>query len=237
MTSALLIGHSFIRRTRDFLIVPLPGKKGRDISESRQQVASIAADKAELAEMVSGLFTASQNINLVCDLWKAESTVVAIRPEIVLLHVGSNDLAHIVQDDVSAVAAIATSVVDFAKRLLDHFGVRFVFINSMVPRNSNNMSCSADVFLKNMTHFNRKVRHLSEAVQGQATTTCVVSIDTKYKTKTRHSPSLVGVMMGFTVSQHIKKIPPAFEVWHLIGRHQTGLSPTLPSESRICVID
>ena len=166
MTSAFLIGHSFIRRTRDFLIVPPHGKKGRDISESRQHVASIAADKAELAEMVAGLFTASQNINLVCDLWKAESTVVAIRPEIVLLQVGSNDLAHIVQDDESAVAAIATSVVDFAKRLLDHFGVRFVIINSMVPRNSNNMSCSADVFLKNMTLFNRKVRHLSEAVQG-----------------------------------------------------------------------
>ena len=129
-------------------------------------MASIAADKAELAEMVSGLFTASQNINLVCDLWKAESTVVAIRPEIVLLHVGSNDLAHIVQDDELAFAAIATFVVDFAKGLLDHFGVRFVIINSMVQRNSNNMSCSADVFLKNMTHFNRKIRHLSEAVQG-----------------------------------------------------------------------
>ena len=96
MTSALLIGHSFIWRTKDFLIVPPPDRKGRDISESRRHVASIAMDKAELDEMVSGLFTALQNINLVSDLWKAESTVVVLKPEIVLLHVGSNDLAHLV---------------------------------------------------------------------------------------------------------------------------------------------
>ena len=33
-------------------------------------------------------------------------------------------------------------------------------------RRTHNMCCSADVFLKNMTHFNWKIRHLSETVQG-----------------------------------------------------------------------
>ena len=157
MTSALLIGHSFIRHTRAILIVLPPGRKCWDISKSRQQVASIAWDKAELAKMIFRFFTSSQNIDLVSDLWKAESTVVAISPQIVLLHIGSNDLAHFIQDDKSAIITISTSLVDFAKWLLDYFEVRFMIINSMVPRDSHNMCCSADTFLTNTTHFSRKL--------------------------------------------------------------------------------
>ena len=77
------------------------------------------------------------------------------------MHVASNDLAHFILDDESAEAAIATSMVDFAKWLLDHFKVYFVITNSMVPRDSHNWCSRADAFCKNMTHFNWKIKHLS----------------------------------------------------------------------------
>ena len=77
--AVMLIGHSFIHKAKDFLITPESGKPyGRDISESRPHIARIATMKAELAHGVRGLYTATQGINLVADLWKAESSVMNV---------------------------------------------------------------------------------------------------------------------------------------------------------------
>ena len=164
----LLIGHSFIRRARDYLITPESGKlHGRDISESRQHIARIAAAKAELAHAVRGLYTAAQGINLVADLWKAEPSVMNINPAIIIMHVGSNDLSHIV--DPQAASALADSVIEFGLRLHSEFGVQTVIFNSAVPRDSHNMSTDADTFLQYMTNYNeRNLRSLPQELRERA---------------------------------------------------------------------
>ena len=142
----LLIGHLFIHRARDFLITPDSGKHhGRDISESRPHIARIAAAKAELAHGVRGLYTAAQGINLVADLWKAKPSVMNIHLAIIVMHVGGNELSHIV--DPQAASALADSMIEFGLQLHSEFGVQTVIFNSVVPRDTHNMSTDADTFL------------------------------------------------------------------------------------------
>ena len=161
----LFIGHSFIRRARDFLITPESGKPhGRDISESRPHIPRIAAAKAELAHGVRGLYTAAQGINLVADLWKGEPSVMNIHPAIIVMHVGSNDLSHIV--DPQAASALADSMIEFGLRLHSEFGVQTVIFNLAVPRDSHNMSTDADTFLQCMTNYNATLRQESELHQA-----------------------------------------------------------------------
>ena len=161
----LLIGHSFIRRARDYLITPESGKlQGRDISESRPHIARIAAAKAELAHGVRGLYTAAQGINLVADLWKAEPSVMNIHPAIIVMHDGSNDLSHIV--DPQTASALADSVIEFGLRLHSEFGVQTVIFNSAVARDSHNMSTDADTFLQCMNNYNATLRQASELHQA-----------------------------------------------------------------------
>ena len=158
--NVMFIGHSFVRRARDYLITPESGKPyGRDISESRPHIAKIAAEKAELAHGVRGLYTAAQGINLVADLWKAESSVVNVRPEIVIMHVGRNDLAHTV--DSHAATALAERVIDFGLKLHAELGVQIVIFNSAVPRNSN-MTTNPETFLQFMEAYNAKLRQDSD---------------------------------------------------------------------------
>ena len=165
----VLIGNSFIRRLRDNYVVPENGrKKGRDISESRLHVAQYAAQAADLGHRVTGLYTAANDINLIEHLNKAETTVRNVMPSIVLLHVGSNDLAHVVTVNPMKTLELATLVVDFAEYLHKQLHVECVIINSVVPRNSKNMSCSAEVFRANMAHFNAVIENycVSSRKQG-----------------------------------------------------------------------
>ena len=150
----LLVGHSFIRRLRDHLSPHEHGKRGRDISESRPHLAKAAAHSANIADCVRGVYTSSQRINLISDLWKSESTAISIRPSFVLLHVGSNDLAQMTHVNKTSAENSAMLVVDFANSLVNDLGVNRVIFNSVVPRDSSNMRCTADVFSTNMHHFN-----------------------------------------------------------------------------------
>ena len=63
---------------------------------------------------------------------------------------------------------LATLVVDFAEYLHKQLHVECVIINSVVPRNSKNMSCSAEVFRANMAHFNAVIENycVSSRKQG-----------------------------------------------------------------------
>ena len=165
----VLIGNSFIRRLRDNYVVPENGRKqDRDVSESRPHVAQYAAQAADLGHRVTGLYTAANDINLIEHLNKAETTVRNVMPSIVLLHVGSNDLAHVVTVNPMKTLELATLVVDFAEYLHKQLHVECVIINSVVPRNSNNMSCSAEVFRANMAHFNAVIENycVSSRKQG-----------------------------------------------------------------------
>ena len=109
-------------------------------------MAQYAAQAADLGHRVTGLYTAANGINLIEHLNKAETTVRNVMPGIVLLHVGINDLAHVVTVNPMKTLELATLVVDFAEYLHKQLHVECVIINSVVPRNSNNTTCSAEVF-------------------------------------------------------------------------------------------
>ena len=64
-----------------------------DISESRPHVAKYVAQAVDLGHRVTGLYTAANDIE---HFNKADTTVRNAMPNIVVLHVGSNDLAHVV---------------------------------------------------------------------------------------------------------------------------------------------
>ena len=121
-------------------------------------------------------------------------------PSIVLLHVGSNDLAHVVTVNPMKTLELATLVVDFAEYLHKQLHVECVIINSVVPRNSNNMSCSAEVFRANMAHFNAVIENY-----------CVSS---------RKQGLIYNHLRGFFNHKINKRnVPPAPEVWTTDGIH------------------
>ena len=156
----VLTGNYFIRRLRDNYVVPENGrKKGRDFSESQPHVAQYAAQAADLGHRVTGLYTAANDIDLIEHLNRAETTVRNVIPSSVHLHVDSNDLAHVVTVNPMKTLELATLVVDLAEYLHKQLHVERVIINSVVPRNSNDMSCSAEVFRANMAHFNAVIEN------------------------------------------------------------------------------
>lgn len=178
LPQAVLIGHSFIRRFRDTLITvhhpetaTFRGRKprrksGRDISESRIYLARQAVNNVPLAHRLSRLHTASDGINLVEELWKADSTVTNVSPAIVLLDIGSNDIAHVVNKNANNMLQLASNVIDYANTLRSKHSVAKVIINSVVPRDSDNMTCTAKIFRDNMQLYNNFVKQWCETSDG-----------------------------------------------------------------------
>ena len=152
----------FIRCLRDNISSSHGQKSFRDISESRPHIAASAAAAANLAHRVQGVYTAAQGINLIQDLWKSVSTIVSVQPSIVLMHVGSNDMAQLAQSDPQRAESLALLVVEFARTLVRDHGVKIVILNSMVPRDSTNTRCCAKIFELNMNLFNATLLRESE---------------------------------------------------------------------------
>ena len=200
--NVMLIGHSFIRRYRDHLITPENGRKsGRDISESRSHVATQAARAALLAHRVSAIYTAANNINLVTDLWKAETTFENTRPNIVVMHVGSNDLAAMSIFDQNLAEFWAQEVLNFALRLQSVFKVEGILLLSVLPR-TGRLAAQPEIFRQNMNVFNNHLKSLVAPLPG---------IQFKYvrgfhfkKVDGHDTPARYrnGPMTAFTVTQH-----------------------------------
>ena len=153
----LLLGHSYIRRYRDSLITRENGRnRGRDISQSRPHIAILAASKANLAKDISGLYTASQGINLMDDLWRTESSINAIRPAIVALHIGSNDLSNLTSINGETAKWLARRGLDFANYICTQYGVVKVLMFSTLPRTAG-LSCTPEEFRENMGTFNKEI--------------------------------------------------------------------------------
>ena len=114
---------------------------------------------------VRAIYTSSDRLNFVDDLWKADSTCSTRKPQIVVLNVGSNDLAHIAHPDPASVIALIDKIVTFAKHLQSEYGVSVIVINSVLPRDGN-MQCNADTFLTNSNHFNTMLEQWCDSVEG-----------------------------------------------------------------------
>ena len=146
--SFLLIGHYLLNKTK-----LANGRKVRDVSQSRKHLAIVAAENARLAHCVSAPYTASDDVNLVSDLWKTDASTISIEPDIVVLSLGSNDLAQMQAVDRDMVESLCAIIIHFAQELLTKYGVKSVIINSIVPR-THRISSTPAAFLANMEHFN-----------------------------------------------------------------------------------
>ena len=108
------------------------------------------------AKDISGLYTASQGINLMDDLWRTESSINAIRPAIVALHIGSNDLSNLTSINGETAKWLARRGLDFANYICTQYGVVKVLMFSTLPRTAG-LSCTPEEFRENMGTFNKEI--------------------------------------------------------------------------------
>jgi len=153
-----LVGHSFVRRVQVGLI---PGSRGHDIEtpESARHFSTLL----QVSDHFKYVYTCAQHLNMVYHLPEYTHTIMKTSPSIVVLDIGSNDLAHItdVQPDISL--QLATQIVQFAKSLID-YGVKLILINSILPR-TGRISCSPEVFTKNAQSTNSYLKQLTDVEQ------------------------------------------------------------------------
>ena len=152
--SIVLVGHSFIRRFRDYHLPYHAG--GHDILQPNAVRAAQLSDALNLEHHVEGVHTYADNVVMADDLTHSIPLIRAVRPNIVLMDIGSNDLANLHMTDHFSSLDLATRVFDIAKQYNEQRSVPMVIINSILPR-SNNIACMADVFLRNAEHYNNVV--------------------------------------------------------------------------------
>ena len=146
----LLIGHSFIRRVRNVWIPSVHGQ-GHDLLSVNE--ARMAAISAGLGNVCNKLYTMSTGINLISDLIRTLETVADKRPDIVCLHVGSNDLANMPQEHLINAEYFATMCFQFALRLVRDYQVKHVILLQCLPR-TRLRNGTAVSFAANMRYFN-----------------------------------------------------------------------------------
>ena len=153
---AVMIGHSFIRRLRDETFPPRVAHRriprGQDIHHVQQNKARAFASKLRLDDNIRAIYTASNGINLIKDLHKSESLIFQIRPDMILIDIGSNDLANLTDQDHNSALNFAHQVLEFAESLPAHL----IIINAILPR-SESITCSPETFRYNASHYNRIV--------------------------------------------------------------------------------
>ena len=153
--TVLLVGHSFIRRFRDTILRDSPFV-GKDILCKNSQAAAIFADKLRINEHFQQVFTISQRLYFIHQLSRIQKQLLEIRPDIVLVDIGSNDLANLTFANPGRCLALATAIFDFAQTIISS---TTVIINSVLPR-VGRLNCSPKTFLENCTYFNNFLKHL-----------------------------------------------------------------------------
>jgi hypothetical protein len=145
----VVLGHSFVRRLRDGLIPPVPYRHSHDIHAWNATAAAQLASAWGISDHVRHVYTYSDGIVRIRDVDRAVSTIQRIRPCVVLIDIGSNDLAHVEEVDPPLMLRLATQLTDFAIDLAAHK----VILNAILPR-TGNITCPPAVFRDNAEHFN-----------------------------------------------------------------------------------
>ena len=91
----VVLGHSFVRRLRDGLIPPWPSNRGRDIGIASPNRASLLSRKFNISPHVGRVYTFSDGVVRIGDIARAHGFIGQIVPGILLIDIGSNDLARI----------------------------------------------------------------------------------------------------------------------------------------------
>ena len=150
---SVLVGHSFIRRLRDTIFTPASkqrrGGRGQDVHHVQDRRASTCAKRLGVDKNIDYVYTSSNLINFIDDLHTANSTIDQVRPQIVLIDIGSNDVAQLHTVAPNATLSLANRVFEFAQSL----NLPLVIINAILPRTSN-IHSSAEIFRQNAANYN-----------------------------------------------------------------------------------
>ena len=131
----------------------------KDIDHTRPTHARLAAIRTGVSTLSTcrRLFMLGNNLNLIEDLDDTTAAQIEkINPTLLLLNIGSNDLANLCCIDTATCEQLADSAVEFAESIGNTPTVVFY---SVIPR-SKRISSSPEVFLENMKAFNAKLQDL-----------------------------------------------------------------------------
>jgi len=118
-----------------------------------EQRARSLAQALQISAHFKRVFTLANDINLVSHLPDLLPKISLLNPSAMFLHVGSNDMAHIVNPDPMRATALADTVCEFAMNV----PCPRVIIGLMLPRAAN-MTCSAETFRTNADVYNKRIR-------------------------------------------------------------------------------
>ena len=150
----VIAGHSFVRRLRDRY--QPPHAHGSDVGIGQSIRASHLCDNLGLDHQVRGVYTFSNNINRIDDLWNVVPFVENIRSNVVVLHAGSNDLAQLHEFNVGHILTLATSLFNIAEHLNNVINIPMVIIQAVLPR-THGINCHPDVFAQMAKEMNKQL--------------------------------------------------------------------------------
>ena len=154
----ILIGHSFVRRFKDHFCRDTRGT-GKDISEP--ELAESLSQRLSIDHHFKRLYTISQGVIFIRDLYQHVQNIdqFVSNPTVIILDIGSNDLAQLHRSTPDRCLKLASELVDMAETLTLHRLIKLVIIHSVVPRFSR-INSTIDNFYKNFVSFNKYVQHL-----------------------------------------------------------------------------
>ena len=171
------VGHSYVRRLRDHYL-PRPDRHRpythvrrhprpdrRDVRPYQSRRAAALCRNINLDMNFNAAYTVGDDIVFVCDLPRSHREVRSVRPAVVVVDIGSNDIARLTAVDHSAMLRLAMDVHSFALSL----DVAMVVLNAVLPR-TDRLACSPETFLANAKSYNKILLNLA----GSGGSPCVV---------------------------------------------------------------
>ena len=155
MWDITLAGHSFVRCARNNLV---SDHTLGDVQASQSERARILCEKLCLNQHFQHVFTVSDNIVFIGDLLNATPSIVDTCPSVLLIDIGSNDVARMINHSPSQTLDLACQIMDVVALVQ----AKSTIINAILPRTAN-ISCSPDVFLENSSNFNNYISNFTSA--------------------------------------------------------------------------
>jgi hypothetical protein len=163
---AVLVGHSFIRRLRDDILAnPHQKRRIRDITWTHPYRARVLAEGLNISDFITSVYTESDNLNFIGDLDRSYTSICHVDPMVVVIDIGSNDIAQCFSGDPWAMLALATQVHDFATSIQKGALHPLIIINAVIPR-INNMQCDPQTFRINAMQYNKCLGVLCDTKDG-----------------------------------------------------------------------
>lgn len=145
----LLVGHSFVRRLK----ADRTNTLHKDVMSP--PLAAIFARTLQLDSKYSGIYTMSDQLNMVTDLMGRVDSIKELNPSRIVVDIASNNLAAWGKVDLGYSRELAEAVAETAIRLPGT-----VVVHAVLPR-ERNLACTPEAFWENASHYNATMRGLA----------------------------------------------------------------------------